>query len=97
ERAREVWLRLVILDDPFDGPAKQAAALVQLLDVDLADDLMHEARRGERSGQGERAADPDRRLGALRVCAGRQQRKGAKRNAEPAGEAMSGSHRGSPP
>ena len=71
ERAREVGLRLVVLDDPLDLPAEQPAALVQLLDVDLADDLVHEARGGERPGQRQRAADPDRRLRALRERAGR--------------------------
>ena len=51
ERAREVGLRLVVLDDPLDRPAEQAAALVELLDVDLADELVDErrSRRAARS------------------------------------------------
>ena len=70
QRAREVGLRLVVLDDPLDLPAEQPAALVQLLDVDLANDLVHETGRGERARQRQRAADADRRLRALREHAG---------------------------
>src|SRR5437867_13354471 len=50
ERTRKIGLRLVVPDDPFDLTTKQTAALVELLDVDLADDLVDEARRGERPG-----------------------------------------------
>ena len=61
ERAREVGLRLVVRDDPLDRPAEQAVLRVQLVDVDLADDLVDVARRGQRAGERERAADADRR------------------------------------
>ncbi len=61
ERARQVGLGLVVLDDPLDLPAEEAAALVELLDVDLADQLVDLRRRRERPGEGERAADAHRR------------------------------------
>ncbi len=60
ERAREVGLRLVVADDPLDGPAEETVLRVQLVDVDLADDLVHLPGRGERAGERERAADADR-------------------------------------
>jgi len=61
ERAREVGLGLVVLHDPFHRAAEQAVLLVQLLDEDFADHLVHERRGRERPGQRERAADADRR------------------------------------
>ncbi len=70
ERAREVGLGLVVLDDPFDLAAEQSAALVELLDVDLAHHFVNEAGGGERPGERQRAADADRRLRALRHRAG---------------------------
>ena len=51
------------LTHPLDRPAEQAAALVELLDVDLADDLVHLRGGRQRPGQRERAADADRRAG----------------------------------
>ena len=50
-------------------------AAVQLLDVDLGGDLVQERRRGERSRECERAADPDRRAGG-RPDRGRDQGEG---------------------
>src|SRR5262249_55827072 len=63
ERARELGLRLVVLDDPLDRAPQQAVLLVDLLDVDLADDLMDETRRRQRARERQRAADADRRTG----------------------------------
>ena len=60
ERARELGLRLVVADDPFDRPPEQTVLRVQLVDVDLADDLVDLPGRGQRSGERERAADADR-------------------------------------
>ena len=60
ERAREVGLRLVVEQHPFDRPAEQAAALVEVLDIHLADDLVDHGGRGERAGQRQGAADTDR-------------------------------------
>jgi len=60
--AREIGLGLVVLDDPFHLPAEQAAALVELLHIDLADHLVHERGLRQRPGERERAADADRRL-----------------------------------
>jgi hypothetical protein len=42
------------------GPSQQAVLLVELLDVDVADDLVNERGGRERPGQRERAADLDR-------------------------------------
>jgi hypothetical protein len=61
KRAREIGLRLVVLDDPFDGTAEQAVLLVELLDIDLADDLVDRRGRRERPGFGKRAADANGR------------------------------------
>ena len=63
QRARQVGLGLVVLEHPLDRPAEQAAALVELLDVDLADELVDLRRGRERPGQRQRAADADRLAG----------------------------------
>ena len=79
ERARELGLRLVVLDDPLDRAAEQTVLLVDLLDVDFADELMDERRGRERPGERQRAADADRRT---RRCA----RRGADRDGDGAHE-----------
>jgi hypothetical protein len=68
ERAREVGLGLVVPHHPFDRPAEQAVAAVDLVDENLADHLVHQAGRGEGSGERERAADADRRSRRRRRC-----------------------------
>jgi hypothetical protein len=73
QRARHVGLGLVVLDDPFDRPAEQAAAFVQLLDVDFAHQLVDLRGRRQRAGQRQRAADAYRRL-RLDGCGKRKQR-----------------------
>ncbi len=45
------------------GRPEQPVGLVQLVDVDLAGDLVQQRGRRERPGEGERAADPDGRAG----------------------------------
>ena len=61
ERAREIGPRLVVLEHPLHGAAEQAVFPVELLDIDLAHDLMDEPGRGERPGERKRASDADRR------------------------------------
>ena len=67
EGAGEVGLRLVVLDQPFHLAAQQAAARVELLDVDLAHQLVGQGGRRQRPGQRQRAADADRLLRRLRL------------------------------
>ena len=57
ERAGQFGLRLVVADDPLDRPPEQPALRVQLLDVDVADELVNLRRRRQRTGQRQRAAD----------------------------------------
>jgi len=57
-------------------PAEPAAALVRLLDIDLADQLVDLRRRGEGAGEGERAADADRLAGGLPEGQARERRDG---------------------
>jgi hypothetical protein len=66
EAARQLGLGLIIEEHPLDGPAEQAVALVQLLDVDLARDLVEQRRRREGARERQRAADADRRTGRRR-------------------------------
>ena len=57
QRARQVRLGLVVLHDPLHLAAQQTAALVQVLHVDLAHQLVRQGRGRQRAGQGQRAAD----------------------------------------
>jgi len=75
ESPRDLGLGLIVQQHPLDGTTEQAVAAVQLLDVDLGGDLVQERRRGERSRECERAADPDRRAGG-RPDRGRDQGEG---------------------
>jgi hypothetical protein len=70
QRARQVGLALVVLQHPFQLAAQPAAALVDLVDVDLADQLVHLRGGRQRPGQRQRAADADGL--ALRVHDARQ-------------------------
>ena len=66
ERARDLGLGLIVEQHPLHRPAEKAVGSVQLLDVNLAGDLVEQRRRGERSGEGQRAPDPDRGPGRRR-------------------------------
>ena len=82
QRARQLRLGLVVLHDPLHGPPQQAAALVQLLHIDLAHQLVRERGGGERARQGQRAADADRLPGGrLRQHRQRESRAGGGKDA----------------
>src|SRR6266850_1248250 len=76
ERAREVGPRLVVLEHPLHGAAEQAVFPVELLDIELAHDLVDQPGRGERAGERKRAADADRRARRRRERAVRRERQG---------------------
>jgi hypothetical protein len=60
--ARDVGFGLVVFHRPFHFAPEQAAARVELLDVDFADQLVRHRGGRERPGQRQGAADADRRL-----------------------------------
>ena len=61
QRTRDVGLRLIVIEDVGHGSAKQAAGLVETIDVILAHDLVDEAALGEWPRVCQRLPDLDRR------------------------------------
>jgi len=68
ECARQIRFRLVVLDHPFDRTPEKPVFLVDLLDKDVAHQLMNNSGGSERAGQRKRTADPDRRSGRRCEC-----------------------------
>ena len=85
KRARHVGLRLIVLQHILDRPAQEPAGIVQLLDENLAGQLVHEP--GLREGAGERQCLPH--LDGI-SCRGCRPREGT--NAQPGDTGHAGQH-----
>ena len=57
EASGEIGLGLIVEQHPLHRPPQQSVALVQLLDEDLARELVQERGRGQRAGERERPPD----------------------------------------
>jgi hypothetical protein len=66
--AGQIGLGLIVTADPLHLATEQATACVELLDVNVAHQFVRQAGGRQRPGQGQGAADANRR--ALRACAG---------------------------